>query len=93
MQGKNWKTPRAPVIHHSAAGMFAIRAGDWKLVLGNGSGGRQNPRGKPFAKPYHLSNLGKDIAETRNWYNERPEVGLKLEKQCLAIIQQGRSRK
>ncbi|MCB1122388.1 MAG: arylsulfatase, partial [Verrucomicrobiae bacterium] len=30
---------RAPVIHHSGGGMFAIRDGEWKLVLGNGSGG------------------------------------------------------
>ena len=31
---------RPPVIHHSANGVFAIRDGKWKLVLGNGSGGR-----------------------------------------------------
>ena len=36
-------TRDAPVIHHSYAGMFAIRDGGWKLVLGNGSGGREQP--------------------------------------------------
>ncbi|MEC9092976.1 MAG: arylsulfatase [Planctomycetota bacterium] len=93
MQGKDWEVPRAPVIHHSAAGMFAIRQGDWKLVLGNGSGGRQKPRGKAFSRPYHLSNIAKDLGETKNWYQTHPEIAEKLEKQCLAIIQQGRSRK
>lgn len=63
-----------PVIHHSAAGMFAIREGRWKLVLGNGSGGRQNPKGKPFGKPYHLFDLSKDRAETKNLAEESPQV-------------------
>ncbi len=35
----------APVIHHSANGMFAIRDGKWKLVAGNGSGGRSSRAG------------------------------------------------
>ena len=61
MDGKGWKTPRAPVVHHSAGGMFAIRDGKWKLVLGNGSGGREQPRGKPFDKPYQLFNLVADV--------------------------------
>lgn len=30
---------RAPMIHHSSRGMFAIRDGDWKMVEGLGSGG------------------------------------------------------
>ncbi len=77
---------RPPVIHHSAAGMFAIRQGDWKLVLGNGSGGRERPSGKPFARPYGLFNLRQDIAETQNRADEQPEVALELEKTCLQII-------
>jgi arylsulfatase A len=40
MLGKESEFKRAPVIHHSGGAMFAIRDGDWKLVLGNGSGGR-----------------------------------------------------
>ena len=40
-----------------------VRDGDWKLVLGNGSGGRQQPRGKPFEKPYQLFDLSSDIGE------------------------------
>ena len=40
LHGKDDRFDRAPVIHHSVAGMFAIREGRWKLVAGNGSGGR-----------------------------------------------------
>lgn len=53
----------APVIHHSGAGMFALRSGPWKLIAGNGSGGRQKPKGKPFEKPYQLFNLKEDPSE------------------------------
>lgn len=92
MQGKDWSRTRAPVIHHSAAGMFAIREGDWKLILGNGSGGREQPRGKPFSKPYHLSNMRLDPREKKNFYDENPEIASRLEQKCQAIIDSGRSR-
>jgi arylsulfatase A-like enzyme len=68
-----------PVIHHSASGMFAIRQGKWKLVLGNGSGGRQAPKGKPFARPYGLFDLQDDIGETKNVVAEAAAVVKELE--------------
>ncbi len=77
---------RPPVVHHSAAGMFAIRVNEWKLVLGNGSGGRQLPRGNPFAKPYALFNLESDIAEGSNLIlSEDPRLPKILE-EYLEII-------
>ncbi len=91
-QGQSWKTPRAPVIHHSAAGMFAIRSGKWKLVLGNGSGGRQAPRGKAFQKPYQLFEMDKDVQEQHNVIDKHPEVARKLEALCEAIRTKGSSR-
>jgi len=57
---------RPPLILHSVGGMFAIRDVDWKLVLGNGSGGREKPRGKPFERPYFLANLAEGPAEATN---------------------------
>lgn len=63
-----------PVIHHSAGGMFAIRDGDWKLIAGNGSGGRERPSGKPFEKPYQLYNMSEDIGEQKNLIDEHPEI-------------------
>ena len=59
--------------------MFAIRVGDWKLVAGNGSGGRQTPRGKPFQQPYGLFNLAKDRAETSNQIEEKADLAAELE--------------
>lgn len=64
---------RAPVIHHSANGMFAIRDAGWKLVAGNGSGGRQQPRGKPFAEPFQLFELSLDLGERADRIEDEPE--------------------
>ena len=91
MQGQSWPTPRAPVIHHSAGGMFAIRDGRWKLVLGNGSGGREKPRGKPFGKPYHLYDLSQDIRERQNAVERRPETVRHLIERFEKIRESGRS--
>ncbi|MDC2888779.1 hypothetical protein [Psychrosphaera algicola] len=41
--GQSDKFDRAPMIHHSIKGRFAIRVGDWKLVEGKGSGGFSKP--------------------------------------------------
>ena len=75
-----------PVIHHSGSGMFAIRSGKWKLVLGNGSGGRQQPKGKRFERPYALFDVSTDIGEQLDLANERPEIAKLLEEKCLKII-------
>ena len=80
-----------PVIHHSAGGMFAIRDGKWKLVLGNGSGGRENPKGKPFAKPYQLFDMSADIGETTNLAATKPEVVERLTSKLNSIRSRGRS--
>lgn len=86
------KVPRgAPVIHHSAAGMFAIRDGDWKLVLGNGSGGREAPKGVPFGKPYQLYNLAADVAEANDLADRHPELVARLSDQLLQMLASGRS--
>lgn len=83
---------RAPVIHHSGGAMFAIRDGDWKLVLGNGSGGRQQPRGKRFERPWALFNMETDLSETMDVYNRHPSRAKALEQEALELIAKGRSR-
>ena len=75
-----------PVIHHSAAGMFAIRDGQWKLIAGNGSGGREQPRGKPFGQPYMLFHLGEDLSESKDVAADHPEVVARLTKQLQMLI-------
>ena len=83
---------RPPVIHHSASGMFAIRDGKWKLIAGNGSGGREAPKGKPFGLPYQLYDLSNDIGETKNLIEQEPEVAKRLEDKLDEIRSSGRSR-
>ena len=87
---KGWK--RAPVIHHSGGAMFAIRHGDWKLILGNGSGGREKPSGKRFDRPWQLYNLKEDLIEQTDLYRENPEIAQTLELKVLEIMSNGRSR-
>ena len=81
----------APVVHHSAGGMFAIRDGDWKLIAGNGSGGRQNPKGKPFAKPYQLYDLSSDISESVDVAGKHKDVVERLARILDEIRSNGRS--
>ncbi len=90
--GGDWTTPRAPVINHSINGMFALRQDQWKMVFGNGSGGRERPAGKPFEKPYFLFDIEKDPAETTNLIEEYPELAHRMEAKLKVIMDSGRSR-
>jgi arylsulfatase A-like enzyme len=76
---------RPPVIHHSASGMFAIRDGRWKLVAGNGSGGRQQPKGKPFAEPFQLFDMAADPGETTDLATDNREIVDRLTRELDAI--------
>ncbi len=89
-------TPRrTSVVNHSANGTFAIREGDWKLVLGLGSGGFTNPKqekpveGGPTGQLY---NLAEDIAESQNLFLERKSDVARLQTLLKQIQEQGRSR-
>ncbi|MBI1312764.1 sulfatase-like hydrolase/transferase [bacterium] len=79
LAGKPAAAPRPFVVNHSVAGMFAVRDGRWKLVLGDGSGGRQQPRGKPFERPYQLFDLDTDPGETTNLIEKHADVAERLE--------------
>lgn len=92
LQGQEKSFRRAPIVHHSAAGTFAIRDGEWKLVLGNGSGGRQKPRGRRFTPPFQLFNLKDDLAETTDRLSAQPEVVAKLQAALFKILADDRSR-
>ncbi len=83
---------RPPVVHHSAAGMFALRHGRWKLVAGNGSGGRQRPKGKPFGEPYQLFDLATDLGEQRDVAAEHPARVAELTDALQRLREAGRSR-
>jgi arylsulfatase A-like enzyme len=83
---------RAPLVHHSVNGTFAIRDGRWKLVAGNGSGGREKPVGEPFGRPYQLYDLESDPSEQRDVLSEHPDVARRLEAALDRIRTSGRSR-
>lgn len=75
--------PRDFVVHHSLWGVFAIRQGPWKLVPDHrGSGGFSQPRDLDPAKeggpPGQLYNLADDPAETKNVWNDHPDVVARL---------------
>lgn len=89
-ESEDWQ--RAPVIHHSINGTFAIRKGRWKLIAGNGSGGRQQPKGKPFDRPYQLYDMEADPSESTDLIEKHPEIAANLEAALQRINQSGRSR-
>jgi arylsulfatase A-like enzyme len=86
---------REAIVHHSVDGMFSIRRGSWKLILGRGSGGFTEPRriepapGEPAGQLY---NLDDDPAETRNLYLEKPELVEELTALLQKVQEQGLSR-
>ena len=92
-KGKPGQFRRAPVINHSAAGMFAIRMAEWKLVLGNGSGGRQQPKGRRFTPPWQLFNLKEDPAETTDLSSLKLERVQRMEAALFQILANDKSRK
>jgi arylsulfatase A len=75
------KGARDHLIHHSNDGMFSIRQGEWKLIMGRGSVKPPEPRriaaksGEPEGQLFHIA---RDPAETNDVYAEHPEVVARL---------------
>ena len=92
LRGENGKFKRAPVVHHSGSGMFAIRDGEWKLVLGDGSGGREAPKGKRFGTPFQLYNLSEDQIESNDRILSEQEIAMQLEAELFKILANDASR-
>ncbi len=85
---------REATVHHALIGMFAIRRGDWKLILGRGSGGFTLPQyippqpGEPAGQLY---NLADDPAEAHDLYTQRTDVVNQLTALLEAYQRTGRS--
>ena len=95
--GEIYNSPlREATVHHSGAGQFAIRKGNWKFIQGGGSGGWTSPAndnqaeklGLPLVQLYNLNN---DIGETINVYDKHPEVVDELQKLLEKYKVDGRS--
>jgi arylsulfatase A-like enzyme len=71
------KPARTEVVLHTVQGQFAIRSGDWVLIESRGSGGFSAPQTlqpKPGEATGQLYDLRRDISQTRNVWNEHPDV-------------------
>ncbi|MEA3247465.1 MAG: sulfatase, partial [Gemmatimonadota bacterium] len=85
---------REAVVHHSVAGMFSIRQGPWKLILGLGSGGFSDPRrlepepGGPEGQLYHMID---DPREQTNLWQDEPAVVRRLSNLLEQYRHEGRS--
>ena len=74
LTGRRLASPiREATVHHSISGMFAIRQGRWKLILGRGSGGWSG-RGRPEDPTVQLYDMSADASEQRNLSDEYPQV-------------------
>jgi arylsulfatase A-like enzyme len=78
LRGQDSAAARPALVHHSINGTFAIRDGRWKLVLANGSGGREKPVGRPFGEPFQLYDLQLDPSESRDRAALFPDVVARL---------------
>ncbi len=97
LDGSQGKKPlREATVHHSINGSFAIRKGDWKLIMCPGSGGWSFPRpndkkaqeGLPRVQLYNLTD---DPAEKNNLQAANPEKVAELQELLTQYIKNGRS--
>jgi arylsulfatase A-like enzyme len=78
---------RGHLVHHSAAGVFSLRRGEWKLVHESlGSGGWPPPSGGPPVpgSPGQLYNLAKDPSERENLFLREKTVARELTELLLS---------
>lgn len=85
---------REATIHHSKTGIFAIRKGDWKLIVSPNSGvtaaGKPEERKKKLPEEI-LFNLKTDIGEKENVAENYPEKVKELKLLLIKKINDGRS--
>jgi len=87
---------REATVHHSITGDFAIRKGDWKLIMCPGSGGWSFPtpgdvEAIDTLPGVQLYNLEEDPGETTNLQGIHPEKVSELKSLLTRYIQKGRS--
>jgi arylsulfatase A-like enzyme len=95
LEGKVLGKPlREATVHHSGAGMFALRQNPWKVVFGLGSGGFTKPQWiepGPNGPKGQLYNLVVDPQEEENVWDKYPEVVNRLRQLLEKYETDGRS--
>jgi arylsulfatase A-like enzyme len=93
LQKSHKKPLRDATVHHSADGRFAIRQGEWKLILWPGSGGWSYPTNDELAglPEMQLYQLSVDPAEKQNVVDSHPDVVKKLTTLLTHYVNKGRS--
>jgi arylsulfatase A-like enzyme len=96
LRGTQGDRPLRPAtVNVSARNVLSIRQGPWKLIDALGSGGFSRPsRVKPEGDGPRgqLYNLADDPGETRNVWNEQPEIVERLTNLLQKYQNEGRSR-
>ncbi|KPJ67033.1 MAG: hypothetical protein AMJ43_06090, partial [Coxiella sp. DG_40] len=80
---------REATVHHSGGGVFAIRQGKWKLILGTEEHGAD--RGPRCGAKGQLYDLSRDLGEQNNLWNKHPDIVKRLEALLKKYKEQGRS--
>jgi arylsulfatase A-like enzyme len=88
---------RTNLVNDSMMGLYAIRQGYWKLILGQGGGGHyardvQLPVADQLEPPGQLYDLKNDVEESQNLYSKHPDIVERLTKLLHKIQDDGRSR-
>ncbi len=107
-KGKGDSIRQSIVMKSGSGGLMMIRSGNWKLIEGRGSGGfsDRGPRGgdplasggnnaraaKDAGPEAQLYLMSKDIGETKNLYEKKPEIVSRLREELATIVDSGRSR-
>ena len=96
LAGPGQASIREVTIHHSALGLFAIRKGEWKLLLHEGSGSDEDDT-SPYSDyitspaPVQLYRIYEDEHEDRNLFMQYPEIVEELTQELFSILSSGRS--
>jgi arylsulfatase A len=85
--------PKKPIreysVHHSLWGVFALRQGDWKMIPHRGSGGFSRLKTLDPAKvggpEGQLYNLRTDPSETKNIWNEQPQIVERMKRRLADV--------
>lgn len=87
---------REATVHHSIAGQFTIRRGEWKLLLSPSSGGWSAPKPNDSTAlaslpPVQLYNMKTDPSEQKNVEAQYPEKVAELSSLLVKYVEEGRS--